>query len=136
MIAMFTLMHLLEGTDNPYDKFYEVALKHLESATTIDTLLLGAIAYLATKRLLEVAHTSRPRLLWVIVPSVFAIAALVIIQWAYIHIENALLSKIFEDFGVWWQQARVLLLICLVLGTVSFAVSFVVFSKRETNVTP
>ena len=121
---------LTEGIVGHYDKFLDVTIKQLESATTLVTLLLGAIAYLATKRLLEVPPGTRPRLFWVMLPSAFAIAALALTQWSYVHIENSLLMKSPEDFGVWWQPARLVLLACLILSASSLAVSFIAFSRR------
>ena len=113
-----------------YERFFDVALKQLESATTIVTLLLGAIAYLATKRLLELPGDSRPRVFWIVLPSVFAVAALGIIQWSYLRIQDSLLMDLPTDFGMWWQVGRIVLVASLVLSAASLAISFVVFSKR------
>jgi hypothetical protein len=130
IVALFALVQT-ESIPTHYERFFDVALKQLESGTTIVTLLLGAIAYLATKRLLELpAGSTRPGIFWVVLPSIFAIVALVIIQWSYARLQDSLLMDLPGDFGMWWQWARVVLLGSLVLSAIFLAISFVVFSRR------
>jgi hypothetical protein len=113
-----------------YDKFLDIAIKQIEFVTTTATLMLGAVAYLATKRLLEIPKADRPPILWIIIPSLLASASLVIAQLSYVKIENALLMARPEDFGVWWQEGRIAILAFLILSAVSLGISFSVFSRR------
>lgn len=129
--VMATALLLADQIPPHYDKFIDVTLKQLEFATAMGNLILGATAYLATKRLLELSKGSaRPSIFWAILPAVFAVLSLGIIQSSYAHIQDALLRDSVATFGEWWLEWRTLQLVVLALGTISLGISFSIFSKR------
>lgn len=122
---------VFEQLSTNYDKFLDVCLKQLEFATAMSTLILGAVGYLATKRLLDLPKESRPSLYWIVFACVFPLTALGIVNFCYARMETALLGVSFlVDFGSWWLQWRIFLWSSLALSTVSVGISFGVFTRR------
>ena len=116
---------------NPYfDKFFDVSLKHLEFSTTLVTLLLGAVAYVMTKKVLEAPKSDRPSILWIFLPFVFSVIALVLTLRSYKEIEDSLLQNAPEKFGMWWQPVRLYISVCLLLGTLFLAMLYAKLSKK------